>query len=327
MTTNEVAVVADSMPDKRALEIIVARRELIRDAIGKIMVDGHHYGVIPGTEGPAGPDGKKKEPKKVLLKPGAECLCNLFQLTPTFDPQIRELPNEHREIRMTCTLTHRGSGAVVASANGSCSTMESKYRWRLASRKCPDCGSDAIRKSKHEEGFYCWSKIGGCGAKFPEGDKRIIEQEQGRAENPDITDAHHTVMMMAQKRALVAATRLALAASDLFMDEERAEEDRDDEDEKPRRRQQTRARREEPAHQEDRNSGAMQLTPRQEAMRDLVGIKEDLIKKGVTQQMISDILGQHGIVMPAKLGDADDEMLFRMRDVLKEQLEASGGAS
>lgn len=313
MTTNEVAVVADAMPDKRALEVMIARRELIQKAIGSVMVDGHHFGAIPGAG-----------TKKVLLKPGAECLCNLFQLTPTFDQQIRELPNDHREIRMTCTLTHRGSGAVVASANGSCSTMESKYRWRLGSRKCPGCGAEAIRKGS--KGFFCGTKLGGCGANFAADARAILDQpEARRAENPDITDAHHTVMMMAQKRALVAATRLALAASDLFMDEERTEDD-DREEEQPHRGQQRQQRREQPVEDYgEPGAGSTQLDKRQEAMRDVIGLREALVKKGRTQQGLHDLLSGQGIKVPAKLGDADEDTMLRMRAVLQKEFAAMGG--
>jgi predicted RNA-binding Zn-ribbon protein involved in translation (DUF1610 family) len=141
-------------------------------ALKEVMIDGHHYGVIPGTDG-----------KKSLLKPGAEKICSLFMLAPSFSVQVRELANDHREYQVLCTLTHTVTGVMVAQADGSCSTRESKYRWRIASRKCPNCGEAAIRKGKEEYGggFYCADRFGGCGAKFKAGDKQIIDHSSADA--------------------------------------------------------------------------------------------------------------------------------------------------
>lgn len=194
------------------------RQHLIQQVMREVMIAGHHYGVVPGTDG-----------KQSLLKPGAEKLCATFMLAPSFSVKERDLANGHREYRADCTLTHITTGVVAGMATGSCSTMESKYRWRLASRKCPECGSDAIRKSKKGGGFFCWGKLGGCGVEFADGDQRIISQALGRTENPDIADAYNTVLKMATKRALVAAALVVTGASDMFVTEED-----DEEEEQPR---------------------------------------------------------------------------------------------
>ena len=168
---HEVVRVHEQAPSGEiAIRALVEQRRLIERAIKEVLVEGHHYGTIPGTEGPPGPDGKKAPAKKVLLKPGAEALCSLFRLTPQFDVTVVDLPNDHREVRTNCTLTQRSANRMLGY---------DAYRWRLASRKCPDCGADAIRKGK-EGGFFCGKKVGGCGANFQEGDRRIIDQEQGR---------------------------------------------------------------------------------------------------------------------------------------------------
>src|ERR1700730_1812258 len=89
---------------------------------------------------------------------------------------------------------------------------------------CPPCGIEAIRQSKppkdepdkKELGFYCWRKIGGCGASFRHDDDRILEQKLGRIPNPDIFDLENTGLKMSGKRALVATTLIATGCSDLF---------------------------------------------------------------------------------------------------------------
>ncbi len=62
----------------------------------------------------------------------------------------------------------------------------------------------------------CFKKKGGCGAKFPTGDSTIESQQTGRIFNPDIADQVNTIQKMSQKRALVAATLLAVNASEFF---------------------------------------------------------------------------------------------------------------
>ena len=86
---------------------------------------------------------------------------------------------------------------------GSCSSWETKYRWRKVERICPRCGKANIRKSQHEEGWYCWTKTEGCGARFAAGDTTIESQEAGRKPNPDMADVVNTVLKMAYKRSKV----------------------------------------------------------------------------------------------------------------------------
>ena len=86
--------------------------------------------------------------------------------------------------------------------------MESKYRWRTTERICPHCKKPAIIKGKAEYGggWLCWKKKDGCGQKFDDQDRVITDQEVEKIENPDIIDCVNTVLKMAQKRAMVAAS-------------------------------------------------------------------------------------------------------------------------
>ena len=180
--------------------------QLIQHVMQAVMQEGHHYGVIPGTD------------KPTLLKPGAEKLTVTFRLAPKLLVEMRDLSNGHREYQVTCTLMHIPTGASYGEGVGSCSTLEAKYRWRKAARECPSCGSDAIIKGRAEYGggWLCFAKKGGCGAKFADDDPAITDQPTGRIENEDIADVYNTVLKMAKKRALVDATLTATAASDIF---------------------------------------------------------------------------------------------------------------
>lgn len=195
------------------IETAIARRDNIVQFVKRIMVQDQDFGVIPGTNS-----------KPVLLKPGAEKLCNFFGLEPAFTPitEDADWTGEHHNgepfyyIRYRCTLTR--NGVVMGVGEGSCNSWESKYRWRESKRVCPACGKDAIIKGREEYGggWLCFAKKGGCGAKYPDKDKAIIDQPTGRVPNPDVADQVNTIQKMAQKRALVPATLLATSGSEFF---------------------------------------------------------------------------------------------------------------
>jgi predicted RNA-binding Zn-ribbon protein involved in translation (DUF1610 family) len=195
--------------------------ELGKRIVNEVMIAGVDYGVIQGTKG------------KRLFKPGAEKLCMGFWLTIE-DPELLERvedwtgaqhggePLFHYLVRQRLTR----QGEVIASQCGSCNSREAKYRYRSADRLCPQCGQPAIRRSKYppredpraKPGWYCYQKAGGCGANFA-ADAVDVSQPAARQLNPDVAEAANTILMMAQKRALIAATRLATATSSLFTDE------------------------------------------------------------------------------------------------------------
>jgi hypothetical protein len=91
-------------------------------------------------------------------------------------------------------------------------------------RTCPECGKETIKRSKFpprnqpdaQPGWYCYAKIGGCGANFAAEDIRITEQEAGQIENTEPFDLVNTLQKMAQKRALVAAVLVGTGASQFF---------------------------------------------------------------------------------------------------------------
>lgn len=182
--------------------------QLIQRHMRENMKEGEHFGTVPGCGD-----------KKALLKAGAEKLCFIFQFAPEFQVDARDLPGGHREFNVTCRLIHRASGSLVAEGIGACSTMESKYRFRKAEQKCPQCGKEAIIKGKKEYGggWLCFGKRGGCGAKFADGDPEIENQNMGRVEHDNPADYFNTCLKMAKKRAHVDATLTGTAASDIFV--------------------------------------------------------------------------------------------------------------
>lgn len=183
---------------------LVKQVKLIQDVMAQVMKDGEHYGKIPGTN------------KPTLLKPGAEKLCMVFRLEPDY-AIIREF-REDTFIAYTvkCTLKHIPTGQSIASGVGSCNSREEKYRWRYQ--------EDATDKQVPKE--YWAARTAGDTKEM----KRLIGEgmrtvkvegvwwiaNATKVANDNPWDLDNTIMKMACKRALVAATLNATAASDIF---------------------------------------------------------------------------------------------------------------
>jgi len=185
---------------------VLEKVKLIQDVMRQVMKEGEHYGLVPGT-------GKKAS----LYKAGAEKLAMTFRLTPRFTITQTDLGNGHRDYNVVCSITN-ASGAFLAEGVGNCSTMETKYRYRKSEQTCPKCGKDTIIKGKQEYGggWLCFTKKGGCGEKFEDGDPQIENQNMGRVEHDNPPDYWNTCLKMAKKRAHVDATLTATGASDMF---------------------------------------------------------------------------------------------------------------
>lgn len=198
-------------------------RNVMRNVMWNVIREGEHYGRIPGC-------GKKP----ALLKSGGEKLAMTFRLAPDYDIQIIDLGNGHREYRVCCRLVHIPTGEMRGQGWGSCSTMESKYRYRhsdtvIVSHEVPGRYWQLKKQAKHREA-----------AEFLPAGCRVMKQHDGtwaivkseKIENPDIADTYNTVLKIANKRALLAALLTATAASDIFAMSDFGTED-DDEDDAP----------------------------------------------------------------------------------------------
>ena len=210
--SNELAVVNAAYIEARRM---VARLDDVKQAMlavrtlhAEVLRKDIDFGVIPGTGN-----------KPCLLKPGAESLLMAFQLG-VGDPEITHVYIDaptpgHIEYRVKLPIIYRATGQVIGYGVASCSTMEKKYRYRSGERVCPKCSLPHIRHSK-DGGWYCWAKLGGCGAKFADNAAEITGQSIGQVENPDPADQYNTCLKMAKKRALIDGALTCCAASGTF---------------------------------------------------------------------------------------------------------------
>lgn len=181
----------------------------IQSLMEKAMKPGEHYGIIPGTSR-KDKDGKEMA-KPSLLKPGAEKIGLMFRLAPSYTGQDCPVahPNGHLEYRLTCTLTHIRTGEVWGQGVGSCSTLETKYRFR---NQKTDTGLPIPDDYKTNKGHY--RSQGFVAAKDDAGAWYWAKLERVEHDNP--ADYYNTVLKIAKKRAMVDATLTATAASDFF---------------------------------------------------------------------------------------------------------------
>lgn len=170
------------------------RRQAIVEFTKAIMVKGTDYGIIPGTGN-----------KPTLLKPGAEKLTTLFGLSPRFElVNVTEdwTGDNHANepffnYQYRCSL-YRGD-LLVGQGEGSCNSWEKKYRYRgivewEATEDDKERAIDVVQIKKRNGGTF---------------NKYIVP-------NPNPADVVNTLQKMAQKRALVAATLIAVNASEFF---------------------------------------------------------------------------------------------------------------
>jgi hypothetical protein len=193
---------AMTIPAELTVEQMVEQVKKIQHLMSSVMKEGEHYGVIPGTDKPS------------LLQPGAQKLNFVFRLGDQ-NTQITQvdMPNGHREYRVTLDIVHIPSGLVLSQGVGSCSTMETKYRYRNIS-DYEDTGLPIPADSKERKQEY---RKQGFGMKKVNGVWLWVKyKDSTRVENPDIADTYNTVLKMANKRAYIHGTIKATAASDLF---------------------------------------------------------------------------------------------------------------
>jgi len=185
-----LAIVPDSplalMP-VMSVEQAVQRYKMMVEVVRELLNEGTDFGAIPGTD------------KPTLLKPGAEKLCTFFGLQP------HAVLLEAREdwdggffyYRYQCQL--RRGEHVIAAAEGSANSREKKYRWR----KVPEFAATKEEKASAVKREEKTSKNG----------KPYFMLT---IENAEPFDLVNTLQKMAQKRAHIASTLLAVNASEFF---------------------------------------------------------------------------------------------------------------
>jgi len=213
------------------------------DFVHQVLREGVDYGVVPGTD------------KPTLLQPGAEKLSTFFKMHPV--PEIVE-----KELDWT-GANHGGepfffyhvryhlrdvNGVEIAAADGSCNSMETRYRWRWVRETELPLGTDKdklkSRPGTLTEYVFAIDKAetGGKYGKAPEywqafkdaianGTAKMGERasKKGtmlqtaeisgtlyRIPNPEICDLPNTILKQAAKRALVGAVKLGANGSEFF---------------------------------------------------------------------------------------------------------------
>jgi len=179
------------------ISLMKRRIDAMKKFVGGCMTPGVDYGTIFDTK-KKGEESEKA--KKVLLKPGAEKLLQLYRYSAVFTLMDHIQNDKLIYYRYKCQIIDQ-SGMQVAEGEGSCNTMERKYRNQRVSNVIP------FWKATDEE-----KRIG---KKEKRTSKKGNEYDVYVIEGEIITplDLDNTVSKMAQKRALMAATLLATRLS------------------------------------------------------------------------------------------------------------------
>ena len=189
-----------------AVQELRERHQLIQVLMGSILKEGQDYGKIPGCGD-----------KPALLLPGAQQLAAAFRLAPRYAVSMRDIGPGHREYDIKCSL-YSFNGLFLGEGEGTCSTMERKYRWRPGPVEntgtlVPKAYWDQ-RQSNPKE---AQKAIGGPGFSVKKIDNQWVICKAGEIiENLDPADVWNTVKKMAAKRAFVAAILTVTGASATF---------------------------------------------------------------------------------------------------------------
>jgi hypothetical protein len=182
--------------------------ELVQSVSKAVMKEGEHYGTIPGCGD-----------KPTLLQPGAQKLLLTFKLNPEYQVDVIEMPSNHREYRVTTRLTS-ANGNFVGAGVGSASTMESKWRFRVAPKQLTDRPVPKeywdIRATDPAKAQQILGGRGFSTKKNEAGQWMIAEGSNEKVEHDNPADYYNTCLKMAKKRALVDAVLTRTAASDIF---------------------------------------------------------------------------------------------------------------
>lgn len=142
MSTNGVVTLPPQAPTLSALppfgvNEIRKRSNALKEVMRSIMVEGTHYGTLPGTS-----------TKPSLWKSGAEVLCMTFRLAPLLESRVTvddpeaewNYQGQRRdgtqtvgtctgffEIEAICTI-HGPNGDILSRCSARCNNRESKYR-------------------------------------------------------------------------------------------------------------------------------------------------------------------------------------------------------
>jgi len=188
-------------------EAVIRQVNVIQEVMKAVMKIDEHYGTIPGCQKPS------------LYKPGAEKLGFTFRLAPEYEVRTINMANGHREYQVKCRLRHIPTGAMVGEGEGSCTTMEGKYRFRGGEKEGTGQAIPKEYWNLKNAGKIAEAKelIGGEGFAPGKVDgKWEICSIGEKVEHDNPADYYNTCLKVAKKRAHVDAILTATAASDIF---------------------------------------------------------------------------------------------------------------
>ena len=201
----------------RAIDIR-AQVNLIQEVMGAVMIgptgnrpEGVHYGLVPGCGN-----------KPTLLQPGAQKLIMTFRLVPDVEATIVPMERGHREVRSKVSIYAKGFGSergpLLGVGVGTCSTMESKYRFRTGPVEFTD--KPVPREYwdlKQKDPAKAKAILGdGMIPKKNDAGRWVCARQGEKVEHDNPADYYNTVEKISFKRALVSATLNVTAASDIF---------------------------------------------------------------------------------------------------------------
>lgn len=287
------------------IEDVLDHVNLIQNVMKRVMKEDEHYGVIPGTN------------KPTLYQPGAQKLCLTFRLGPKYE-MLEAQAQPFIKYRIRCTLYHIPTGQFIAEGIGSCNSHEIKYRYR----------SENTGRSVPKE--YWESRdsalLGGPQFKTRKKDGQWMIFETIENENPD--DLDNTILKMACKRGLVAATLNATAASDIFTQdvEDMSAESLNSEQKKPEKSGASPIKEKKQSLKKKDERSASKLKELQEKLREAASVEKDAIDHGEEKPNILRSMWKSMYEESQKdLTLADFRMLEKLKDELKKEIDESGG--
>jgi hypothetical protein len=147
------------------------------------LTKGQDYGEIPGTA------------KPTLLLPGAQRVAMLLQLVPSYEvlERVHDLTTGYLRFEVACTLSR--DGLPVSQGLGSCSSFETKYRWKWVSEaEAAAMGAESAMVRKDD---YGRTKV------------RVQKQDE-------IFDIENVVLKISAKRAYVSSVLSVAALTGVF---------------------------------------------------------------------------------------------------------------
>ena len=144
-----------------SIELAVERYNTITEFVSRVLRRDVDYGMIPGAD------------KLTLLKPGRRKLTTFFGLSTRFQivERIEDWTGDDHDDELSLLYVSlpvfRGE-LLIAEADASCNSRETKYRYREAQRLCPNVNRPRSLKEKSSfgGGWLCFKRGVGAARSF-----------------------------------------------------------------------------------------------------------------------------------------------------------------